>query len=363
MDNNIAGPQPSNTATGLVGEARKKLRHYIDTWRRSSKKDAAPKLSWKERFSLLTLSQWTYFFALLALIVLVEDGEWSNRSLTWVGLIAAVGISREIWQLFHRLWNTTLGKGVFLVLYAATANFAIAIAALKVNNIAGIEPAPLRFTLGFTTLIMLPMWIFIASVIMAVLMLMLGNLWLMLVLLLRVVRIRLPTHWEDRSFAILTMFLRLILLPIVILALYFVIKPYADQLHMFDTTITVVDDRALNEQQKAQLDALNGEAREAFLVALAREGVVEVESMSKKKSAIDKAHPGWINIMIASFIYEMETYPYSACAKREEERVLTIDDYSMLVATKDDSPLGVSFSVKPCVPVYSAPEQNSVTPP
>lgn len=362
MDNNVAQQQPSDAKTGLVGEARKRLRYFVDAWRRGRKKDTTPTLSWKERISLLTLSQWTYFFAFLALIVLVEDGEWSNDNLTWVGVIAAVGISREIWHLFHRLWDTTLGKGVFLVLYAATANFAIAIAALKVNSIAGIEPTPLKFTLGFTTLIMLPMWIFVASVALAVLMMMIGNLWMLLVLLLRIIRIRLPAHWEDRSFAILTMFLRLVLLPIVISALYLLIKPYADQFDLFDTSISIVKSE-LNEEQQTKLETLEGEAREELLVAFAQQGLVEIVSTTEQTTGYNEKDPGWINQLIARFIYQFETYTNSACAKQDDERVLTIDDYSMLVATRTETALGVGFAVKPCVPVYNATsEPLPVTP-
>ena len=51
-----------------------------------------------------------------------------------------------------------LGKGLILVLYAATANFALAISAIEINIITGIEPGPFVFTLGFATLIMLPFW-------------------------------------------------------------------------------------------------------------------------------------------------------------------------------------------------------------
>lgn len=361
MDNNVAQQQPSNAASGLVGEARKKLKRYVDAWRHGRKKDAAPTLSWKERISLLTLSQWTYFFAFVALIVMAQDGEWLDANLTWVGLIAAIGISREIWHLFHRLWDTTLGKGVFLVLYAATANFAIAIAALKVNSIAGIEPTPLKFTLGFTTLIMLPMWIFVASVAMAVLLMMVGNLWLLLVLSLRIIRIRLPAHWEDRSFTILTMFLRLILLPIVIWALFSLIKPYAEQFNLFNTSMSVVNSE-LSDEQQARLDALEGEARNELLVAFAREGDVEVVSTTEQAKGINEKDPGLINQLIARFIYQFETYANSACAKLDDERVLTIDDYSMLVATRNDSALGVGFAVKPCVPLYNAPSEPLATP-
>jgi hydrogenase-4 membrane subunit HyfE len=48
-----------------------------------------------------------------------------------------------------------LSKALTLVLCAATTYFALAISALKINLIRGIEPRPFIFTLSFSTLIML----------------------------------------------------------------------------------------------------------------------------------------------------------------------------------------------------------------
>jgi hypothetical protein len=60
--------------------------------------------------------------------------------LIWVGFIAGAGVIRELWHVFNRIWEHMLGKALILFLYAATANFALAISALKINVITGIEP-------------------------------------------------------------------------------------------------------------------------------------------------------------------------------------------------------------------------------
>jgi hypothetical protein len=49
-----------------------------------------------------------------------------------------------------------LSKALILVLCAATTYFVLAISALKINLIRGIEPRPFTFTLSFATLIKLP---------------------------------------------------------------------------------------------------------------------------------------------------------------------------------------------------------------
>ncbi|MEW9797419.1 hypothetical protein [Alteromonas sp. CYL-A6] len=349
-------PEPSRGAIET-------LKAYFQNFRQR-KKPAKPKRTWRERFAQLTFSQWTYFAAFILLLFNNEQGDWESSGIVWVGLIAGIGLSREIWHLFHRMWHTMLGKGVFLVLYAATANFALAMAAMKVNIISGIEPAPLKFTLGFTTLVMLPMWIFVASIVLACVMLMAGNLWLLVAGLLRIIRIRVPVHWEDRSFAIISMFLRIVLLPVVISALYLVFKPYVEQVYTLDIPIEIIQSD-LTDEQRNQLKGLSQDERLAKLKEFTGEDVIEIgrrgeTTQSEGDAAPVTPEPGLIDRMIASFIFNMETYPNSSCAKTVNQRVLTIDDYSMLVAERDETnPLGYQFSIAPCNAAYAQPAQTT----
>jgi hypothetical protein len=192
-------------------------------------------------FSQLTFSQLCYFVAIILFFTIVEEDDFGeSKNTAWVGLIAGIGLMRELWSLFHRIWQKTLGKGVLLVLYAATANFALAISALKINNIAGVEPTPFIFTLGFTTLTMLPFWIIMASLIFFAIALVVQTTWLVVGLLLRIVRIKIRMHWEDEGFAVLTIIFRLILTPVVIVALTQTARPYLDQFN-FMTSLDLFD--------------------------------------------------------------------------------------------------------------------------
>jgi hypothetical protein len=189
----------------------------------------------KLEVSQLSFSQWCYFIAIINFFSDTE-GDWAESPKTlWVGLIAGLGLMRELWILFHRIWQKTLGKGVLLVLYAATANFALAVSALKINDIAGIEPTPFIFTLGFTTLTMLPFWIIMASVLFFAIALVVQTTWLVVGLLLRIIRIKIRMHWEDEGFAVLTVIFRLILTPVVIVALTKFAGPYMEQVNFMDS--------------------------------------------------------------------------------------------------------------------------------
>ena len=259
-----------------------------------------------------------------------------------------------------------------MVLYAATANFALAVSAIKINAIAGIEPSPFIFTLGFTTLIMLPFWLTVVTVIFFSIALICVNLLLLISILLRLFRIKIRVHWEDRSFVFLTMFLRLILIPLVIMTLGIMIKPYAKQIEMFNKISVMYDPNQYSSEQIEQLE--DGSKEE--VIALIKEfqaqnakqqqlsnddepdlgGEANQDSESASKS--NDIHTRFLDTMVATFIYRFEAYPYSRCVKLQHQRSLIIDENLMLLVEKDKSELGYKFSVQACVPRYENHQPN-----
>lgn len=303
--------------------------------------------SFKYKLSQLTLSQWFYVVASLLFVVLF-DGDYENDGLVWVGVIAGIGLFRELWHLFQRVWDKMLGKGIILILYAATANFALAISALKINAIAGIEPTPFVFTLGFTTLLMLPFWLTIATALFFSIALVALNFWLLISILLRLVRIKIQVHWEDRSFVFITMIMRLVLIPAVIMTLGTIIMPYAKQIETFDGPVNFLSVQDLTDEQVQQLRESSEEKAEAMLEQFKLKNATtedaEQNSGAKKVRHLDR--------IVATFIYWFETYPNSGCVKAENQRSLVIDENSILVVERDKSELGFKFAVLPCVPKY-----------
>lgn len=292
------------------------------------------------RVRLLSFSQWCYFVAFVILIATVD--QWQGQqgdNLTVVGAIAGLGLIREIWHLFSRIWEHILGKAILLVLYAGTANFALAISALKINQIAGIEPAPFVFTLGFTTLMMLPMWIVVATVVFLSTALVLGNLWLFTAFMLRLLRVKVSVHWEDKSFVVITMILRIILIPTLIFLLISMIDPYFKQLDVFDQPIEIYDSSDFTEEQRAALQQVEDQAARRELI-----------DQFLKENNEEEPPARILDELIAAFIYQFETYPYSACQKAEHQRSLVIDENMLFVAEKSDTDLGFSFGVTLCVP-------------
>lgn len=310
--------------------------------------------SLRNKFSQLTVSQWMYLIAFLLLLVHVEKDIEQDYELLWVGAIAGVGLVRELWHVFNRIWEHMLGKAFILVLYAATANFALAISALKINVITGIEPGPFVFTLGFATLIMLPFWLLMSSIIFFSVALIAGNLWLVIGLLLRLVRVKVKVHWEDKTFVLITMILRLVLIPYVITSIFFMAVPYAKQIELFEKPIalfkeSVADNQDETKEYNDNLEVNETDTKNIRLTFNQAPFTMPVDEEGSIK---------WLDKIIAGFIYHLETYPKSACKKGPLQRSLPIDENLILLVTEDDSALGYQFSVGPCEGNFSDVERQ-----
>ncbi|MCC2618210.1 hypothetical protein LJ739_18280 [Aestuariibacter halophilus] len=299
-----------------------------------------PQLPWRgasfsQKIAGLNFTQWCYLLAaVVAIGGLANETPEKDQQWLLVGAIAGVGLLRELWFLFQRLWDHRLGKGVIVILYATTANVSLAVSAMKISAIVGMEPTPFVFTLGFTTLLMLPYWLLIASVAFLALALLLLNLWLMLGILLRLVRIKVRLHWEDEHFVIVTMLMRVVMIPFVMSVLVAVMEPYTQQIGLFDEQLATLS-------QATEEDGTEETQLQVTVGRKTPQSNIEVEPVTPI-----------LNRLIASFIFWFETYPDSMCQKAPHQRSLIIDEDSMLVAQKADNEIGFEFDVAACIPRY-----------
>lgn len=298
--------------------------------------------SFRKKLSLLNVSQWLYFIAIFILLMQDDQNIDQISELLWVGAIAGIGLIRELWNAFNRIWEHLLGKGLILVLYAATANFALAISALKINVITGIEPGPFIFTLGFATLIMLPFWMLLSTVVFFSVVLIAANLWLVIGVLLRIVRVKIQMHWEDKSFVFITMILRLVLIPYVIVSIVFIALPYARQIEIFEQSITFFKSAVQEGEENQQNDNVEISGQDSDDVT------ITINNRPLILSTLEEDQTKWLDKLIAGFVYHFETYPKSACQKLTNQRSLPIDENLVLLVTENDSELGYEFSVGPC---------------
>jgi hypothetical protein len=312
-----------------------------------------PKSWWqslRKQFALLTLSQWMYLIAIALVVLISENDMQESPEVYWIGAIAGIGLVRELWMVFNRLWEQILGRGLILVLYAATANFALAISALQINSITGIEPSPFVFTLGFATLLMLPFWLLVSSVLFFSVALVASNIWLFISVLLRMIRIKVKIHWEDQSFVFITLILRLILIPYVIVSTIYIAMPYAKQIELFADPIASLNQLKTEQSEEQPVDKtvlLENEDKNIKVTFNNQDFVIPVDEQGQVK---------WLDKVIAGFIYHFETYPKSACKKAADQRSLPIDENLILLATEDGSEIGYKFTVGPCEGNYEINE-------
>lgn len=334
--------------------------------------------AWAAKFNT---SQLCYFAAILLLLFYAIFNGFSATGLLLAGFIAFVGLFREIWLLFQRIWQHSIGKALVLVLYAGTTNFVLAFSAIRINQVTGIEPSPFVFTMGFTTFITLPFWMIISNVLFLSIWLIVANILLFASIPLKIVGITLPVHWEDKHRARTTMLLRILLIPVVIYSIFVFASPYLMEVQFGNKRLNIstneIDDPVVSlvtipptsapiktnaiqtaADITAQLTTQIGRQIPFFdideytqnntnpeVTELSDELLPELENSLEEHHAISR--------MIATFIYNFESYAFSSCQKQPEQHSVIIDENMVLLITPDNEQVnGYRFEVQACVPVY-----------
>ncbi|MGQ8364460.1 hypothetical protein [Glaciecola sp. 1036] len=282
------------------------------------------KLNFSQRAYLIAAALW------LLTIILTSEPEF----LSYLALFfSVIGFGRETYLLFHKFWETKGGKIAIIVLYASMANVSLAFAALKINEITGIEPFPFVFTLGFSTLVIAPFWIGVSSLMILILTLIILNIWIIIRLLLKPFGVNINIHWEDKEYAGRTMLLRILLIPPMIAGMTVLIAPY------------VVDDPELSTLEINLSEQNDNVVNTRKVSDLSEEDIEYFNQFKQVNLSIKK--------LIADFIFTFEAYEKSICTKEENQRSVIIDENSVLLISEDpDSELGYKYTLKACDPAY-----------
>lgn len=172
------------------------------------------------------------------------------------------------------------------------------------------------------------------------------------------------------------MILRIILIPILLFTLAMLLSPYFKQLDMFDSKIPSNFVAEFEQAKVVKVDPANRQTVDEVLTTLEQQGVpIPVEQKQALDEALaqqseaeqnaepseepvdteEPATPGFLDRLVAGFIYNFETYPYSQCYKQQGQRTLVIDENLTFIAQRTDDKLGYQFSVGPCTPRYEVP--------
>ena len=81
-----------------------------------------------------------------------------------VGYSTMIGMISELLDIFTRVGQTLIENSLIFVIYVIIGNFTLAVAARKVNYITCVDPHSLIYAQGFTSALVLPLWLLLLSI-------------------------------------------------------------------------------------------------------------------------------------------------------------------------------------------------------
>jgi hypothetical protein len=251
----------------------------------------------------------------------------------------------DIWQGFVRIWHSLPGKAFILVCYAVLANFCFALADSSINNLIGVRPEVVPFSVNLTLMLLAPFWSFLLAFALLTLYLLLHTVKVTLLLMLRPVGVR-SHHILNGSYPKLSLLARLGFLPVVFMYMAAAMAGYLTgntaALEIFQSP-----DAAPQSVVAANASAANASAAGAG----DDPDFVEINLFGPGTTGIRGINPEvvWINKTVAFFLYQVESLGKSQCLLRGAEHLVHLNDYEVLVITPDEKqPYGYHYQVRAC---------------
>ncbi len=282
-----------------------------------------------------------------------------------VGSIAMIGMLRELLNIFTQVWQTLLGKSLIFIIYVIIGNYTLAVAARKVNYITGVDPDSLIYAQGFTTVLILPLWLLLLTSMSLILLFTIGNLWFLFLKLINLLRLHPIKVRVGERFSVLFIFIRLVLISPIMITLMQPLNWYNNELNIEIPGLTIstgqenlTKDETANEQKEGKaLDGKNDMGLIDVSVSseekdnLKQDLELEISNNNPDVDAVsNEVNYTGFDRAIATFVYEYETFQQSRCEKTDTERVSIIGEDIILVAEKiEGHALGYKFSARACV--------------
>ncbi len=292
----------------------------------------------------LDLSQRSYLISTLLVL------GWLLSFNTQYWLLGALGISlftaviSDIWQGFLRIWHSLPGKAFILVSYAVLANFCFALADSSVNNLIGVRPDVVPFSVNLTLMLLAPFWSFLLAFVLLSVYLILHSIKLLLLLLLRPLGVR-SHHLQDGSYPKLSLAARLCFLPVIFMYMGAAMTGYLTG----DTAAIKIFQSP--DAAPAAVSMPSAEPAEAAQVSATGPAEVDLDLLGPQSSGLAGINPEvrWINRSVAWFLYQVESLSKSQCVLQGAEHLVHLNDFEVLVITPDpQQPYGYRYQVRAC---------------
>lgn len=255
--------------------------------------------------------------------------------LGFLGVSLFGAVISDIWQGFVRIWHSLPGKAFILVCYAVLANFCFALADSSVNNLIGVRPDVVPFSVNLTLMLLAPFWSFILAFALLTVYLLLHTMKFCLLLLLRPLGVR-SYHLQNGTYPKLSLAIRVAFLPVIFMYLTAVMTGYltgdTTALDMFQADDSSVQATSSVEHKTSDIDI----------------DLFKTEPEPYDLSGINP-QVGWINRSVARFLYSVESLGKSQCLMQGAEHLVHLNDYEVLVITPDtNQPYGYRYQVRAC---------------
>jgi len=314
---------------------------------------------WNERFPRLTqlhFAQSCYLGATVFFLLFLLLGTDNIVLAQIAAVLLLLATAKEMWQRFSIWWHSLLGKACILTFYAIVLNFSFAYAESIVNGVIGVRPNIVPYSVNLAALLLAPAWTLIGSMLTLQFYSMLHLIKVMLLLMLRPFGVKSKHLLDDEVFPVWTLIARIVYLPVVTVILFLTLFSYfsghpenflswgdteQQQQISHEAVQKQVEDIKKLEEQLQQPKGPHSKVPE-FQIFF-EDGYLMGNSGFKLPTML------WLNKLVASFNYHIESLGASSCKLTPPEHLVHINDYEVLVITPDATqPVGYSYKVRVC---------------
>ena len=127
----------------------------------------------------------TLFFILtLTLYFLIPIKDWL---ILWklTSAILFFGVISDLLLIYNKVWNTNIGKGIILIIYAFTTNLAYTFSSMVINDIVKFQSSAFTYSLNFVAVMFIPILLLLLSTLIFGILFVLSQLYMMVILLIQ----------------------------------------------------------------------------------------------------------------------------------------------------------------------------------
>lgn len=348
-----ATPDPSRPSQLLLAWVPSAVRQPKHPLYRFGRKVIRLSAACSQRWQLLHLAQRCYLVAVSALLLAMFGLLPAAVAFLLATVASMAAFALDAWPQLEKFWHSLYGKALMIFIYAIFLNVVLAYAEASVNNLTGVKPDTMRYTVNLVALMLAPAWLIGGSALLMLLYMMLHLSKISLFLLFRPLGLRSKHFFEGEAYPLSSLLLRILLLPFTGIMLILMTDAYLDgraYVKLDETYIGFDRDVAKDNTQQdsgQQGNQQQGSQHQNNLQQASDWHWINSSGPYPDDKTNNTYH--WYEMLAASFLYQVESQGKSSCVLQAEEHGVQVGEFDLLVIKPDlNQPSGYHFSVRPC---------------